>query len=596
MVWDEETIKEEFEQESEEKLPVLKEVIKNEIRGESQSNNILIEGDNYHALSVLNYTHKGMIDVIYIDPPYNTGSNSWKYNNKFIQEDEPFKHSKWISFITKRLRLTKKLLKKNGIICITIDNHEVHNLRHIMEDVFSDRDIIITVIQHNFRGRAKNNFALTHEYALWAVPKYIESITRLAEKSSDIRRNLRRTGQGSKRIDSPTMFFGIEVNQDTLEILSVSDPIYEKKLPITNNNDTKYIFPIDNERVERRWYYSPKTVLSELKKKNIYAKKIRNKIEIHYWKSGKEKRRKSVWTDSKYDGSTFGSELLTEIIGENDFPFPKSIHAVKECIMAMTNKKDAVILDFFAGSGTTGHAVLELNNEDNGNRKFILCTNNEGDICTSVCHPRLKNVIKGYKFKGNQKNLLFGEPLTLTKFKKCEQILNEIDQIKLEQKKEFNNFKTELKNDMIKLFGIKNIVKKKEGLGSNLKYFKTDFVDWQYTTKQNKKNLVDRSVEMLCLREDCFELVKEKSHFKIFKNSSHHMAIISNYDGIDEFNNLIKKMNEKSKFKKKINLYVFPPFDDGVDEGDFAEIKKHVNLIPIPSSILNVYRKLFRSV
>jgi len=394
LVWDEEKEPEKVVAECKEKFPVLKEVGNKEIKTDAtKTTHILIEGDNYHALSVLSYTHEKSVDFIYVDPPYNIGKDTWKYNNKFVDEEDPFKHTKWVSLMNKRLKLAKNLLSNKGVICVTIDNYEVHNLRHLMEEIFRDKEIIITVIEHNYRGRAKNNFALTHEYAIWGVPKGKEVITRLRERSEDIRRNLRRTGQGSRRFESPTLFFGIEVRKDNLDIISATQPInIGEELPETNNESTEYVFPIDTNGVERRWYYSPQKVLNEVKEGNVWAKRIRGRIEIHFWQPGKPKRRKSVWTGPKYDGSTYGSELLTEIIGENDFPYPKSLYAVKECIEAATREKDSVIVDFFAGSGTTGHAVLELNKEDNGERMFILCTNNEGGICEEITFPRINNV------------------------------------------------------------------------------------------------------------------------------------------------------------------------------------------------------------
>ena len=227
LVWDREKTREKFEKETYGKLPVLKEVAKCAVKNgnSNQSTNILIEGDNYHALAVLNYTHRKNIDAIYIDPPYNTGSKDWKYNNSYVDKDDPFKHSKWLSMISKRLILAKNLLKPNGIICVTIDNHEIHNLRHVMEDVFPDREIIVTAIEHNFRGRTKNNFALTHEYALWAVRKDADLITKSDVQSDDIRRNLRRTGNNSRRYESPTLFYGIEVDKKSLKIISVTEPL-----------------------------------------------------------------------------------------------------------------------------------------------------------------------------------------------------------------------------------------------------------------------------------------------------------------------------------------------------------------------------------
>lgn len=233
LVWDEERTKEVFELQALNGLPVLEEVPANAIHINSeQPTHILIEGDNFHALSVLNYTHEKSVDVIYIDPPYNTGNETWKYNNNYVNDDDAYKHSKWLSFMQKRLQLAKNLLSPTGIICVTIDNYEVHTLRMIMEEIFFDRDIIMTVIEHNFRGRVKRNFALTHEYALWGVPKEQDLITKQREKSGDIRRNLRRTGQGSRRHESPTMFFGIEVNKKTLRIVSVTEALkVDEKIP-----------------------------------------------------------------------------------------------------------------------------------------------------------------------------------------------------------------------------------------------------------------------------------------------------------------------------------------------------------------------------
>ncbi len=587
LVWDEERIKEIFEQEAEKKLPVLKEIVKNGIKNQSKSNNILIEGDNYHALSVLNYTHKGKIDVIYIDPPYNTGNNTWKYNNRYIQDDDSYKHSKWISFMTKRLQRTKRLLKKNGVICVTIDNHELHNLRHMMGDVFPDKEIIVTVIEHNIRGRTRNNFALTHEYALWAVNEGDDLITKSSDMGDDIRRNLRRTGNNSRRADSPTMFYGIEVDKKSLRIISVTKPLLLKeKIPNHSNTNTEMIWPIDSDGNERNWYYSPKTMLSELKKGELYAKKIKNTIQIHYHITGKLKRRKSVWSDSIYDASTYGSELLTEIIGENNFPFPKSIHTVKECIRAMTNKKDAVILDFFAGSGTTGHAVLELNKEDGGDRRFILCTNNEGNICNEITLPRLLNVINGYSFTGKQRETLLEKKLSYAVIKKGEEIYAEIEQIKLEQKSNFTKFEVKIKKETIRLIGIKEIKGKKSGLDGNLKYFTTFFVDSE-PTDQNKKIMVEQSTEMLCLKEDCFELVKKGNQFKIFKNhNDQYLGIIYYYDGIEPFQKEILKIG------KKINTYVFS-FTDEINEDEFEQVRSLITLKPIPSAILNIYRQMF---
>ena len=585
IVWDEKHTKEKFDKRSDKKLPILKEIKIKEIKVNKNSlTNILIEGDNYHALSVLNYTHRGKIDAIYIDPPYNTGNNTWKYNNKFVDENDAYKHSKWINFMNKRLQLAKPLLKKNGIICVTIDNYEIHNLRHIIEDVFSNKEIIITVIQHNFRGRAKNNFALTHEYMIWAVPKNIDSITKLDEISSDIKRNLRRTGQGSKRTDSPTLFFGIEVDVKTLKILSVTKPIFDDNFPKSKNKNTEYVFPIDRDGTERRWYYSPHTVLKEITAGNVYAKKINERLEIHYFKPGHAKRRKSVWTDTKYDSSTYGSELLTQIIGENNFPFPKSIHAVKDCIKSMTNKKNAIILDFFAGSGTVGQAVLELNKEDGGNRQFILCTNNEGNICESVTYPRIKNIINGYDFNGKHVDILIKKRLS---YRELKSLHDEFENIKKSKHNKYDDFNITFKNNFIQLSGIKKIKSKTERYDVNLKYFKTDFIDAEPLDK-NKKKLVDRCIEMLCLKECCFNNIKQTKIYSIFKNyDEKYLGIVYDDDGIAPLIKQIKIIN------KNFNIYVFT-LDNNIREEEFSDVIDMISLKPIPEVIMNVYSGIIR--
>lgn len=531
LVWDEEHTPEEFEKEAKDALPILKQVQDKTIHSSPDDpTHILIEGDNYHALSVLNYTHEKAVDVIYIDPPYNTGNNTWKYNNRYVNDDDGYKHSKWLSFMDKRLRLARNLLSPDGIICVTIDNYEVHTLRLLMEEIFLERDIIMTVIEHNFRGRVKNNFALTHEYALWGVPKDQDLITRQREKSDDILRNLRRTGQGSRRHESPTMFFGVEVNKENLEIVGVTHSLkLDEAIPKHNNPKTEIIYPIDDEGVERRWYFGRATTLKESREGTVWAKRIKGKIQIHYRKAGQEKRRKSVWTNPKFDGSTYGTELLTSIIGQNDFPFPKSLYAVKECIEACTYKKDAVIVDFFAGSGTTGHAVLELNKEDEGQRQVILCTNNENNICIDITYPRVKRVIKGYKSTDG---------------------------------------------------------KKIPALGGNLNYYRTAFVP-AAPTDANKEMLTQRSVEMLCLRENTFEFVRENSVWKLYKNQSHYTAILFDNLAIPKF----KK--ELAKLEMPIRAYIFS-LGDETFEDEFEDMADRVSVRPIPEAILRVYRRIYQ--
>lgn len=588
LVWDEEKTKEKFESDAEGKFPVLKEIKSKEIiTNKTQPTHILIEGDNYHALSVLNYTHEKRIDLIYIDPPYNTGNNSWKYNNKYVNEDDAFRHSKWISFMDKRLKLAKTLLKKEGVLCIAIDNYEVHNLRHLVEDIFTDREITMTVIEHNYRGRAKSNFALTHEYLIWALPKNMEIINREVEKSDDIQRNLRRTGQGSRRHESPTMFYGFIVNVETLEIVGLTDILPpDAKVPKNQSDDKEVVWPIDNEGIERRWYYGKETAWKEVKNGTVWAKRICGKIQIHYWKEGKAKRRKSVWSGPKFDSSTYGTELLTEIIGENDFPFPKSLYSVKECINAGTQNDQAIILDFFAGSGTTLHAVLDLNKEDNGNRTCILATDNENNICTDICYPRARNVIKGYHFKGNENKILYEVEIRPAVMKELDVIYDNYKSIIEKSRNNFDQVKVEVEDNNVRIIGINKKQTFKEGLGGNLKYFKTAFVP-QDPTDKNKERLTKEATEMLCLREHAFEFVREKNGYKIYKNDKKYVGIIMEQDEIENF----KK--EVGKYNKPVSVYIFSLADEDFSD-EFSDMRKKVKVCSIPEAILRVYRRIFK--
>lgn len=588
LVWDEERTKEHFEIQAQNSFPVIKQIKENAIiNNPSLPTHILIEGDNFHALSVLSYTHEKSIDVIYIDPPYNTGNNNWKYNNRYVNDDDAYKHSKWLSFMEKRLRLAKNLISPSGIICVMIDNYEVHNLRLLMEELFIDREIVMTVIEHNFRGRVKRNFALTHEYALWGIPKGEDLITRQKEISDDIKRNLRRTGQGSRRYESPTMFFGIEVDKETLKIVGVTESLkLDEEIPVHKNEKTEMVWPIDNENIQRRWYFGRERVMKESISGTVWAKLINNKIQIHYWKPGKVKRRKSVWTSPKYDGSTYGTELLTSIIGPNDFPFPKSIYAVMDCIEASTDNKNAIILDFFAGSGTTGHAVLELNKIDGGSRQFILVTNNEKDICKQITFPRIKNVINGYEYKGTEKELLFEVEITLSNVEDVGEFLNGIEQIKNKNGNSFDSYKVDFENNILRLWGIRKNNGLKEGLGGSLIYYQTSFVQAE-PTDHNKEVLTRHSVDMLCLRENTFEYFAGTDIWKIYSSSQRYTAILFDQTYIPDLKAKLLGLD------KPISVYIFSLEDENFAE-EFEDFPGNIKICSIPQAILRIYRRIYQ--
>jgi adenine-specific DNA-methyltransferase len=515
-------------------LPVLEEVKNKEINTDPDKPiNLLIEGDNFHALSVLNYTHKGKIDVIYIDPPYNTGAKDWKYNNDYVDSNDMFRHSKWVSMMNNRLKLAKKLLKKEGVLICAIDDNENATLGLLLQEIFPDREIVGVVIIHNPAGVQGKNFSYTHEFAYFVYPKKGSFIGTTA-RDKDLVSPLRDWGGTSARKLAKTCFYPIIVKNN--EIVGFGDvcsiDFHPQRSNILQKDGSVYIYPIDKNGEEKKWVFSRKS--SEENKDQLFVKTINKELVIMRKKNQFTYR--TVWADTKYYANIYGSKLLNNIISAK-FSFPKSLYAVEDCIKAVIHNKDnSTILDFFAGSGTTGHAVLELNSIDGGNRKFILCTNNEdnnGDgskIATDICLPRIERVIKGYKGIVDQKNY--------------------------------------------------------DGMGGNLKYYKTAFVPADPTDK-NKTALTKKATEMLCIKEDTFEKIKSNEQYIIYGNNKKYTGIIYDHQAIDDF----KK--EISKIDGKFNVYIFSLGDDTFDE-EFEDMKSKVKLSPIPEAILRVYRRIFK--
>ena len=514
-------------------LPVLKEVEGKAIAKDANApTNVLIEGDNYHALSVLNYTHKGKIDLVYIDPPYNTGARDWRYNNDYVDINDGYRHSKWLSMMQARLLLAKNLLKRQGVLVCTIDHNEQERLGLLLEEIFPSKKITCVTIVHNPAGVQGDNFSYTHEYAYFVYPSEGRSIGyQVREEGDEDVRNFRDvTGAESLRTAAANCFYPILVKGGKIiGFGDVSeDGFHPKAINIKGKDGVIEIYPVDPQGVERKWRFARQTVESvveELTVKHIRARDVYDIVRTKNWFNYK-----TVWTDSKYSANNHGTQLLNKIIKAGSFSYPKSLHAVIDCLAAASNgKKDFLALDFFAGSGTTGHAVLALNKEDGGNRRFILCNNNENNIASEVCYPRISKVIKGYK---NAK----GEAV--------------------------------------------------EGLGSNFRYFRTAFVGAEPNDK-NKESLTRQATEMLCLREDTFEPVKTTSKMQIFKHGTHYTGIVFDESAIPALKKDIAKMDGVW------SVYVFSLGDDTFDE-EFADMEQTITVSPIPEVILRVYRRLFK--
>lgn len=531
LVWEDKL--EDVAEQCEQDLPVLHEEISKEIDlDESKPFNIIIEGDNYHALYTLSFTHRRKVDVIYIDPPYNTGNKTWKYNNAFVDTEDRFRHSKWLSFMNKRLRLAKSLLKETGILVCAIDDYELAGLKLLLDNIFGEHNKLGNcVVVHNPGGRQDEKFFPTaHEYML----VYAKNISyanigtlelshekigqyKKSDKNGSYKlRGFRRSGSNSRREDRPNLFYPIYINEDTSE------------MSINNFNGSLMLLPIDDKGIERCWRWNAETF--EMKKDNyIELKKVKGHIGLYVKEredDNKGEKPKTIWNKPKY-AAVSGTSTLKSIFNTTNkiFDYPKSVNLLID-IFSVTTKPNSLILDFFAGSGTTGQAILELNQRDNGNRQFILCTNNENKICEEVTYPRIKKVINGY----NNSN----------------------------------------------------------PIPSNLKYFKTSFVP-QVITDNDKRVLVGRSTELLCLAENTFRLLKKskrKMDYSIYRNTKQITAIIYDEDAIEK----CKEELEALQPREKTVIYVFS-YDHEYNVEDFEDLTIRFDIKPIPEAILNVYRK-----
>jgi adenine-specific DNA-methyltransferase len=594
LIWDEERTKEQFEKESENALPVLKEVKGKEIKTDpSKPVNILIEGDNYHALSVLNYTHQGKIDVIYIDPPYNTGAKDWKYNNNYVDKNDTWRHSKWISMMNKRIRLSKDLLKDSGVIMVAIDDHEVHNLRHLLDDIFGENNYISTVcIEVNPAGQniRENAPAISHDYCL-IYAKSIDDVDLILRELSEEELaafgeeddkgkftwdNLRRRGGNSTPADRPGQWFPLYYHPETKEIRLEK---FKKSIEA---------WPVDPKGIKRIWRVNPAGFEREYNLGNIEIQEIAGRIEIRKKSYEPEGRKpKTIWKETRYSATTHGTKLLADILGKNNFTYPKSVYAVEDCLKYWL-KSDGIVLDFFAGSGTTAHAVLQMNKQDDGQRRFILCTNNENNICSDVCYPRIKKIISGYKFRGASKELLYERKLNFSVIRRCEILKSEIQLVFEKNDRKYDQIKGEVKADHLRIYGINRIEEKRIGLGGNVKYFKTSFVKRSISKDSLKIRITRECTEMLCLREEIFEELKKTDDYCIFGYNDRIMGVYYSLER-DRLKSL-KKDIDKMKGKKILYCFTLDPL--GLDKKDFQDWKD-VSLEPIPQKILDIYEGIY---
>lgn len=450
-------------------------------RGNAKPYHTVINGENYHAIKALTFTHRNAIDVIYIDPPYNSGARDWKYNNNYVGEDDLYRHSKWLAFMERRLIAAKELLKSTGALIVTIDEHEVRRLGLLLEQTFPDFVIQQVTIVNNPKGVTQGYLSRVEEYAFFCFgpdckifPVGDDLLTYKEERETKdglIRprwKGLLRSGDEARREDREQMFYPVWVNPKTKRIIGAGDYLSLGSEPDFNLKDEEgnvAVWPVRKDLTLGRWgvgvstfnelvrmgcvalgRYDKKrktwgiTYLSEQLRKELEGgvlvvvdkDEVTGVVDVAYESEATRKMR-TVWHRKQHDAGAYGTDLISQILGNSrTFPFPKSLYAVEDALRVIVKGiRDAVVLDFFSGSGTTAHAVMRINRQDQGQRQTICITNNEvrdveqqeliaqgfrpGDsewerlgICDYITKPRIEAAITGktqdgIPIKGNYK-------------------------------------------------------------------------------------------------------------------------------------------------------------------------------------------------
>lgn len=419
LVWEEH--QEEVDKKMETHIPVFSEIPEYELIEDeyNTSFNFLLEGDNLHSLKLLEKTHKGKVDVIYIDPPYNTGNKDFIYNDEFVGREDSFRHSTWLSFLSERLRIAHKLLSPDGLIFVSIDDNEQAQLKLLMDEIFSEDNFIICMPRITKKsGKTTSAYAKNHDYILVYT-----------KREQDIFVMEEHVDEAFKYEDEYVRERGKYKLNQTLDYDSLS---YSSSLDYPLEIEGEIFYPGSSKelweerqkgnhrRADWAWRWSKKLFqfgydngFVVIKRKKGGSARIYTKTYLNA-KIGKDsngsfvieynKRVKATssleYIDNKYSNDNAKKDLSLFGLGDK-FDYSKPVELIKKLIKAYY-KNDALILDFFAGSGTTAQAVLELNEEDGGSRRFIVCTNNENNICQEVTYQRIKTVLTGRMASGSE--------------------------------------------------------------------------------------------------------------------------------------------------------------------------------------------------
>ena len=537
-------VPEAFEAEAENAIPTLEEVPDKAITNDDgKPTHILIEGDNFHALTCLNYTHKGQIDVIYIDPPYNTGSDGFVYKDKRVLDkfpdgttvpaDHPLRHSYWLSFMHKRLELAKNLLSERGVIFISIDDNEQANLKLLCNQVFGEKNFIAQIIWERAYApvNLKKHFSESHDYMLCYANNIEKAVCNglpRTEEANSKYKNPDNDPRGLWRTDNLAVGPRVEA-----QVYEITTPSGRKVWPPEG-----YCWRLTKERFEeyvkdnRIWFGengdlvpAPKRFMSEVKDSMTPM---------------------TIWKYSEVGHSQDAMRALRDIFGGQVlFSYPKSLSLI-ERVIRLYSSSTSTILDFFGGSGTTMHATMQLNEEDGGHRQCILVQQNENNICEAVTYERNKRVMQGY---------------------------------------------TNAKGEAV------------AGLGNSMKYYRTAFVgEHKITdfTDADKVALTQKAGCLLALGENNLEEIKTAKSYQIFQlrkgdkptNDFGYTAVYfsGNLSHFADFRREIEQIQAANPLTR-IAVYVFTWGDPSVFENEFDDLSG-ITIKPIPQPILEIYQNI----
>lgn len=531
LVWEER--EEAVEERLREELPVLIEDKDLALLdgGKDAPNHILIEGDNLEALTTLSYTHEGKVDVIYIDPPYNTGNKDFVYNDSFVDSEDSYRHSKWLSFMSKRLRIAKRLLSDRGVIFISIDDNEQANLKLLCDEVFGERNFVAQAMWHKNYASANDSktFSSVLDYLLVyrKTDKFLRNLLPRTEKQNHLYKYDSNDGKGRWRPDN----------------LSVRTYSANYDYPITNPNTGKEYNPPKG----RSWMTNKERVEDWIKETRVYFGldgKGAPQLKRYLSEVQQGVVPTTYWSYDECGHNDEARKELKDIFGHPPFDSPKPTRLLKQIIQIASDDKNITILDFFAGSGTTLHAVMQLNKEDGGKRQCILVTNNENNICRDVTYERNKRVIEGYTTpKG------------------------------------------------VQVEGLRE---------NNLRYYRTHLLPRERTNR-NMRRLVAASTDLLCIKENIFDEF-QVSGFKfqardarLFSDGERAMMVIYNEEVIPDIVDWLQTVQATNALTHSrtnaIKVYVFSPGAYAWDD-DFAEVIDRVELCALPEAIYQAYKSV----